>query len=236
MIANLKSDHIRLSFSSADSTELVDSASSSTSSVGFGESGSGSSSGVGGGVTVSWTNACFSFSRSSLAETPLVPAVYKGWLPPPIVDDNRSEEAQQMCSFGKELTASIVSNEGWTFDESVEKPGMWANSSAARLTLALKVIPPAEALKVFHLQSWVADMGTATVECLSSSCSCPQTLLNGKGGSHSIMVPTDVPVQVSGAGECKLLLQGKTGSFKLMGVALAQLPHNYEGAGFEGGA
>lgn len=177
-----------------------------------------------------------SFSRSSLSDTPLVPAVYKGWLPPPIVDDNRSEEAQQMCSFGKELTASIVSNEGWTFDESVEKPGMWANSSAARLTLALKVIPPAEALKVFHLQSWVADMGTATVECVSSSCSCSQTLLNGKGGSHSIMVPTDVPFQISGAGECKLLLQGKTGSFKLMGVALAQLTHNFEGAGFEGGA
>ena len=40
MIASLKSDHIRFSFSSADSTELVDSPSSSISSVGFGDSGS----------------------------------------------------------------------------------------------------------------------------------------------------------------------------------------------------
>ena len=45
MIASLKSDHIRLSFSSADSTELVDSPSSSSiSSAGFGESGSDSDS------------------------------------------------------------------------------------------------------------------------------------------------------------------------------------------------
>lgn len=44
IIASLKSDHNRLSFSSADSTELVDSASSSISSIGVG---------VGGGLTVS---------------------------------------------------------------------------------------------------------------------------------------------------------------------------------------
>lgn len=40
MIASLKSDHNRLSFSSTDSTELVDSSSSSITSFGFGESSS----------------------------------------------------------------------------------------------------------------------------------------------------------------------------------------------------
>jgi UDP-glucose:glycoprotein glucosyltransferase len=173
-----------------------------------------------------------SFARSSLTDTPLVPAVYSDWLPPPIVDDNRSEEAQQMCSFGKELVAALRTNDGWTFEDNAEKPGMWANSSTARMTLAVAVQPPAEALKVYHLQSWMADMGTASVECITSACSCSQTMLNGKGGSHSIMVPTDVPIRVSGGGECHLLFKGESGSFKLMGVALAQLAHNFEGADF----
>ena len=174
-----------------------------------------------------------SFSRTSLSDTAIVPIIYKDWLPPPIVDDNRSEQAQSMCSFGKELLEGVQSNTGWVFEDHPEKPGLWGNASTSELSMSIAVQPPVVVFKVFHLQSWLPDMGTASVECMPSVCSCAQTMLNGNGGKHTVMVPSDVPINVTGGGSCLLRFRGQTGSFKLMGVALSQSSHAFEGVAME---
>ena len=127
----------------------------------------------------------------------------------------------------------MQSNSGWVFEDHPEKPGLWGNASTSELQVAIDVHPPVTIFKVFHLQSWLPEMGTASVECLPSVCACELTTLNGKGGEHTVMVPSDVPITVSGPGSCLLRFRGQTGSFKLMGVALSQMAHSFEGASME---
>ena len=175
-----------------------------------------------------------SFARNSLpgSDAPLVPRVYPGFLPPPIVDGNTAETAVSQCSFGSELQAQSRKSEGWTYEASAEKPGLWANASGSELVLALQVGRDTTCVKVFFLRSWVADMGAAALTCLPSACTCDGAELDGHGGSHSVMAVQALPLH-TGGGEGLLQLVSLRGRFKLLGLAAAGVAHEHEAHSFE---
>lgn len=154
---------------------------------------------------------------------------YTDWLPPPIVDDNYSENTVGACVFGKDLLKYATRNDGWVFHDDKSKPGMWANNTQASLEISLPVIPAYRKLRVFFLRSWMPGMGTVKLSCLPSGCTCDAHDISGHGDERSSVTTVhDTDIQVVGE-RCMLLFTSLSGSFKLIGVASATPAYIVEG-------
>jgi hypothetical protein len=102
------------------------------------------------------------------------------WLPPPMLEGNYPENDTPTCHFGEDLKTLVQRNEGWTFFEDAEKPGMTSNVGGS--VLELNVGRSERILSLSYLKSARPGAGGATVTCLSG-CECEPQPIDGRGAS-----------------------------------------------------
>jgi hypothetical protein len=152
------------------------------------------------------------------------PPFLASWLPPPMLEGNTPETENPTCHFGDDLKPLIGRNEGWTFYEDAEKPGII--STAGGSVLELNVGKTERILSLSYLASVRPGTGGARVSCVRD-CECEPQEIDARRGSGSVMIQRKWFVTRSA--DCVLRVEntpleqkgqhGPGSSFKVMGIA-----------------